>query len=72
MTLGEKIRSLREARDWSREKLAVEADVSYSTIVRTELGREPRYGHLKRIAKAFGVTLDELDGDTGAYLAHAS
>lgn len=70
MTLGEKVRTLREERNWTREKLAVEAEVSYSTIVRTELGREPRLEHFRSIAKALGVTLDDLGGDMGAYLAH--
>lgn len=72
MTLGEKVRALREERGWSREKLAVEAKVSYSTIVRTELGRVPRFDAALRIANTLDVTLDYLGEGMPGLLAYAS
>lgn len=72
MALSERMKAAREQRGWTREKLAVEADVSYSTIVRMELGRAPRWEHMVKIARALELSLDDLGALTGAYLAHAS
>jgi transcriptional regulator with XRE-family HTH domain len=57
-----RIRELREAKGWSPEKLAVEAGVSYFTIVRLESGavRRPQRSTLAVIAAALGVEPEEL------------
>lgn len=44
----------------SREKLARLADTSTSTIVRIEAGHVPGAALLGRIARALGVSVDEL------------
>lgn len=63
--VGQQLRALREAKDWSREKLAGEARVSLSTIARCENeDRVPNGRNLVAIADALGVTLDELFGRT--------
>ena len=63
MEVGRNIRSLREERGWSREKLAGEAGVSFHTVYRSEeQGRTPRLEQLVRIADALEVSLDRLAG----------
>jgi DNA-binding XRE family transcriptional regulator len=53
---------LREARGWSREKLAAETGLSFATIQRLESGKYPRVEHVMRVADALGVSIDELLG----------
>lgn len=61
MTVGEKIKVLRDEKGLSRGKLAELADVSYNTIKECELGkRKPRKFTLELIAAALGVGVDEL------------
>jgi len=52
----------REKKGWSREKLAVEAGISYNTIVKIEDGRikDPRISTVIKLSKAFGIKLDTL------------
>lgn len=66
--IGERIRALREAADWSREDLAGKSGVGTATLARIELGEnDPQIGTLKRIASCLGVPLEDLlmeeDGD---------
>ena len=35
---------LRKQKDWSQEKLAVESDISYNTIIKIERSEERRVG----------------------------
>ena len=53
---------LREAKGWSREKLAVESGVSYNTIVKIEYGgiENPKIETVIKLAKALGVNIDTL------------
>jgi DNA-binding XRE family transcriptional regulator len=53
--VGAKIRSIREERGMSRERLAVNAGVSMSTIVKIETGRPALARTLHRIALGFGL-----------------
>ena len=55
---------LREAKGWSREKLAVESGVSYNTIVKIEYGgiKNPKIETVIKLAKALGASLDQLAG----------
>ncbi len=56
-----RIRELREARGWSQEKLAAEAEVSFFTISRLENGHHrPNRSTAKAIANALGVHVEEL------------
>ena len=59
---GDTIRSLREARGWTRMELATRAGVGYWTVVKYEQGRsqKPEYNTLRRIADALVVTTDDL------------
>lgn len=56
------IRKLREKNGLSQEKLARLADVSNNTIVNIEAGKQknPTIDTIRKIAKALGVSLEEL------------
>ena len=60
--LAQKIRKLRAKKGLSQEKLARLADVSYNTIVKIESGdsKNPTFQTMAGIAKALGVSLDDL------------
>lgn len=60
--LAKKIRELRNKKGLSQEKLARLADVSYNTIVKIESGesKNPTFQTITGIAKALGVSLDQL------------
>ncbi len=62
--VGDRIRALREQRGWSQEELARRANGNQGNISRIELGRAKRPSHesLSGIARAFGITLEELTG----------
>jgi transcriptional regulator with XRE-family HTH domain len=64
MTLGEKIRRLREARGWTIRELGRHAGVRHGTLYRLESGESHTVGSdtLKRLALTFGVTADYLLG----------
>jgi len=57
---GASVLRLRQAKGWSRERLAAEAGVSLATVWRLEHGRYPRVEHLVAIADAFDTSLDDL------------
>ena len=66
MTLGERIRKIREAAGLSQQELAEQLFVSRQTVSRWESGsRTPDIMTAKKIAKLLGVTLDELVPDGG-------
>jgi len=59
--LGERIRELREARDWSVRELAKNLKVSAPFLSDIELGRRhPSEDVLERIASALGTTAADL------------
>jgi len=60
--IGNNIRSLREKRGISQDRLSKIADLSLNTIVKIESGRNPNptIKTLSRIAKSFNVKVDDL------------
>lgn len=60
--LAKKIRELRNKKGLSQERLARVAGVSYNTVVKIESGesKNPTFQTMAGIAKALGVSLDEL------------
>ncbi|PIS40129.1 MAG: XRE family transcriptional regulator [Candidatus Nealsonbacteria bacterium CG08_land_8_20_14_0_20_36_22] len=60
--LSQNLRKFRKAKKLSQEKLARLADVANNTIIKIEAGKNqnPTLDTLKKIAKAFEVSLDEL------------
>jgi transcriptional regulator with XRE-family HTH domain len=61
-TISKNLRKMREAKGLSQEKLARLADVANNTIIKIENGKNqnPTLDTLKKIAKALGVTIDDL------------
>lgn len=60
-TLGQKIRELREEKDFSLRKLAKKIEVSPAFLSDIELGRRnPSEKNLKLIAQVLNISLDEL------------
>ena len=58
---GWRVRRLREARAWTQERLAEQADLDRSYIAGIEAGlRNPSLQSIWRVAKALGVTMSEL------------
>jgi len=60
--LANNIKKLREAKGLSQEKLARLADVANNTLIKMESGenQNPTLVTLKKVAKAFGVSADDL------------
>ncbi len=59
--LGERIRQLRTAKDWTQEDLAGECGLDRSYVSGLEVGRRnPTYLNLLRIAKTLGTPLVTL------------
>lgn len=57
----ERIKILRETRNMSQQRLAVELNVTQAMVSKYELGiSEPDIGMIKRIAEFFGVSSDYL------------
>jgi transcriptional regulator with XRE-family HTH domain len=58
---GARLTELREARGWSREKLAREAGLTRGAIVLYETGhRWPNFAYAIALADALGCTIDAL------------
>lgn len=58
MTLGQRLRQLREQKGWSRVTLAYKSRVHWSTIIFYENGhRYPGIDNLRSLCNALGVTL---------------
>lgn len=63
LNLGQKIKQLRESREWSQAELARRAGITKSAISTYELGiRTPSADVVCAFAKAFGVSSDYLLG----------
>ncbi len=61
MTLGEKILSLRTARDMSQDDLAEKLEVSRQSVSKWETGQStPDLDKIIKLADLFGVGVDEL------------
>jgi transcriptional regulator with XRE-family HTH domain len=60
--LAKNIERLRKAKGLSQEKLARLADVANNTLIKMESGENenPTLDTLKKVAKAFGVSVDDL------------
>jgi putative transcriptional regulator len=60
--LANNIKKLREAKGLSQEKLARLADVANNTLIKMESGenKNPTLDTLKKVAKALGVSVDDL------------
>ena len=60
--LGRNLKSLREKRGLSQDRLAKLADVANNTIIKIEQGENPNptLETLKKIAKALRVSIDDL------------
>lgn len=55
---------IRKQKGWSQEKLAVESEISYNTIIKIERGgiKNPKIGTVIKLAEALNVSIDELVG----------
>lgn len=61
--LGNKIRQLREERDWTQDELAKKVDKSQKTISSWEKGRtNPKVKELHQLCEVFGCTYETLTG----------
>jgi len=62
--LARNLKKLREKKGLSQDRLAKLADVANNTIIKIEQGENtnPTLATLKKIAKALGVSLDDLTG----------
>ena len=62
--LSNNLKKLREKKGLSQDLLAKLADVANNTIIKIEQGENinPTLDTLKKIAKALGVSLDDLTG----------
>jgi len=60
--LAKNVEKLRKQKGISQEKLARLADVANNTIIKMESGenKNPTLETLRKVAKAFGVSVDEL------------
>lgn len=61
-TIAKNIKKLRKQRGLSQDRLSKLADISHNTIIKIESGaiQSPTMDTAQKIAKALGVTLDDL------------
>ena len=61
-SIGNRIKKLRQKNKLTQEKLAIKAGVPYTTLTKIESGviKRPAVQTMAKIAKALGVTLDNL------------
>jgi transcriptional regulator with XRE-family HTH domain len=67
MPIKDRLRELRTAAGLTQQELAVKAGLSMSAVAHLEGGRipDPRLSTLKALARALGVSLDDLARDEG-------
>ena len=60
--IGKNIKKLRQSKELSQDRLSKLADVSYNSIIKLETGGiiNPTIETLQKIAKALGVSVDDL------------
>lgn len=64
MTIGQRIKTARKKAGLTQKELAIRAGTATGTIQQYEADkRQPRLGHLGRIAKAMDTTVYEMLGD---------
>lgn len=71
MSLGKNVRKLREARGWEQKDLALASGVSNGTISAIEVRDSKRSAVAPALARALGVTLEQLMSDDMDALAPA-
>lgn len=58
---GERVRKLRKKRGWKLVELSVETGLGRVFLSNLENGKhEPKLGTIKKLAKAFGLTISQL------------
>jgi transcriptional regulator with XRE-family HTH domain len=64
--LSNRVQALRREKDWSQQKLAERADLSIGTIraIETKRCKDPGVFTVRKIAHAFGCSIDELVAPT--------
>jgi transcriptional regulator with XRE-family HTH domain len=67
MPIKDRLKQLRKAADLTQQALATKAGLSMSAVIHIEKGRipDPRASTVKALARALGVTTDELLFDEG-------
>jgi len=62
--VAKRLKELRKERDWTQQKLAEKAGLSFNAITKIEQGaaKHPTLKTLLKLADAFGVSLDVLVG----------
>lgn len=60
MNIGEKIKKVRELRDYSQEYMAVQLKMTQGGYSNLEQNGDPTYSKLKKIASIFDLTLTDL------------
>jgi len=62
--LDKRLKELRKQHNWTQQKLAERASLSFNAITKTEQGAAeyPTLKTLLKLADAFGIGLDELVG----------
>jgi len=61
LSLGSRIRQLREEKGWTQETLAEHANVDRSYIAGIEAGlRNPSFKAISKIVRGFGLTLSDF------------
>ena len=62
--LSKRLKELRKERDWTQQKLAEKAGLSFNAITKIEQGAaaHPTLKTLLKLADAFGISLDALVG----------
>ena len=59
--LGQRVRELRRARDWTLEQAARQAGLARSTLSKIENGQmSPTYDAVKKLAEGLGITVPQL------------
>ena len=63
--LSKRLKELREERNWTQQKLAEKAKLSFNAITKIEQGaaKHPTLKTLLKLTEAFGIGLDELVGN---------
>jgi transcriptional regulator with XRE-family HTH domain len=66
VSLGKEIKKARIDKGWKQQELRAAAQISQTYLSQIELDKvDPRFSIVKRIARALGVSLDQLSrGDT--------
>jgi transcriptional regulator with XRE-family HTH domain len=68
MTLGERIKMVRERKELSQKEVALSCKMDTGNYSRIENDKtDPAFSSVEKIAKALGITLDELFRDDATY-----